>query len=396
MIRLLEEFDKSTPCSAAELEYVQYVRQIALEKIAPRANEFDSSGKFPWANIDVLNGIGLNETIVPAAHGGAPLSFSAILRVIEELSRACPATAITWATTMHAVEPLLEFGTEDQKARFLPRIVSGKLAAVAITESSAGSDVLAMRTTLVPDGDDFRLNGSKVFITNGDVADLILVFALWPQADERRNQLTCVLVDPAQQDGFEVVRCESKLGHRASSTAELRFSDCRISAENVLGGPGGGFNVLLYMLNKSRPSIAAQALGIAGAAFEETLEYINYRRQFGRRILDFQGVQFMVADMVSELVMAKSYLRHVGVLVDTGANHFDIEASILKLVASDAAMHIATAALQLQGGHGYMSGSTVERLFRDAKLTQIWEGANELHRGRIGRSFLLSNGTSRD
>jgi acyl-CoA dehydrogenase len=394
MIRLLEEFDKTTPCSDAELEYIQYVRQIALEKIAPRANEFDSSGVFPWANIEVLNGIGLNESIVPASHGGAPLSFSAILRVIEEISRACPSTAITWATTMHAVEPLLEFGTDDQKARFLPRIVAGKLGAIAITEASGGSDVLAMQSTLVPDGNDFRLNGNKVFITNGDVADLILVFALWPHAAQRRDQLTCVLVDPSQ-DGFEVVRCESKLGHRASSTAELRLSDCRISASNVLGAPGDGFKVLLYMLNKSRPSIAAQALGIAGAAFEETLEYINNRRQFGRRILDFQGVQFIVADMASRLVVAKSYLRHIGVLVDSGANQFDIEASILKVVASDAAMHIATAAMQLQGGHGYMSGSTVERLFRDAKLTQIWEGANELHRGRIGKSFLQSEDTSR-
>jgi acyl-CoA dehydrogenase len=392
MIRLMEEFDKGTPCNSAELEYIQYVRQVALEKIAPRANEFDRTGQFPWANIDVLNGIGLNEAIIPAAYGGAPLSFSAILRVIEEISRACPATAITWATTMHAVEPLLEFGTEDQKARYLPRIVAGKLAAVAITEASGGSDVLAMESTLVPDGNDFRLNGSKVFITNGDVADLILVFALWARASERRDQLTCVLVDPSQ-DGFEVVRCESKLGHRASSTAELRFSDCRIPASNVLSVPGDGFRVLLYMLNKSRPSIAAQALGIAGAAFEETVEYINNRRQFGRRILDFQGVQFIVADMATRLAVAKSYLRHMGLLIDSGANQFDIEASILKLVASDAAMHIATAALQLQGGYGYMSGSTVERLFRDAKLTQIWEGANELHRGRVGKSFLHPDDT---
>jgi acyl-CoA dehydrogenase len=193
-------------------------------------------------------------------------------------------------------------------------------------------------------------------------------------------------VDPALCN-MEVVRRESKLGHRASSTTELRFNDCRIPRAHVLGELGDGFRILLHTLNKSRPSIAAQAIGIAEAALDETRTYVNNRQQFGQRLVDFQGVQFMLADMASQVMAAKAMLSHVAALIVSGATDFDVEASIAKLLATDAAMAVATSAVQLQGGYGYMTGSTVERLFRDAKLTQIWEGANELHRARIGKSF---------
>jgi alkylation response protein AidB-like acyl-CoA dehydrogenase len=206
--------------------------------------------------------------------------------------------------------------------------------------------------------------------------------------------MSAVLVDKGTP-GFEVVRREHKLGHRASSTAVLRFADCRVPASNVLGELGGGFRVLLSMLNKSRPSVAAQALGIALAAFGEIERQVNDRRQFGQRIGDFQGVQFILADLATKLMTARCWLRHVGRLVDDGATNIDVEASILKLVASDAAMETTTQAVQLHGGYGYMTGSKVERLFRDAKLTQIWEGANELHRARIGKSFMVPGGGAR-
>jgi acyl-CoA dehydrogenase len=381
-----DSFDQVMLRSAEEREFLQYVRQAAEEKIAPRAEEFDRTGEFPWANFDVLNGLGLNGVFVPKEYGGTDLSFSCVLLIVEALSRACPSTAISWATTMHALGPLCEYGTHEQKSRFLPRIAEGKLAAVAITESTGGSDALAMRSTLVPDGDDFILNGSKVFITNGDVADLLVVFARWPGAGRPRDQVTAVLVDPAVIR-VEVVRRESKLGHRASSTTELRFTDCRIRRADVLGELGGGFPVLLYMLNKSRPSIAAQAIGIAEAALDETRAYVNTREQFGQRLVEFQGVQFTLADMASQVMAAKAMLSHVAALIDSGAAGLDIEASVAKVLATDAAMNVATLAVQLQGGYGYLTGSTVERLFRDAKVTQIWEGANELHRARIGRSF---------
>jgi alkylation response protein AidB-like acyl-CoA dehydrogenase len=362
------------------------VRQVAAEKIAPRAEEFDRTGAFPWANFDVLNSLGLNGVFVPEEYGGTPLSFGCVLRIVEALSRACPSTAISWATTMHAVAPLCDYGTEDQKSRFLPRIAEGKLAALAITESTGGSDVLAMRSALVPDGDELVLNGSKVFITNGDVADLLVVFARWPEPERPRDQLSCVLVDPALCN-VEVVRRESKLGHRASSTNELRFTDCRIPRTDVLGELGGGFPILLRTLNKTRPSTAAQAIGIADAALDETRAYVNNRKQFGQRLVDLQGVQFTLADMASQVMAAKAMLSYVAALIDSGATDIGVEASVAKLLATDAAMNAATSAVQLQGGYGYMTGSTVERLFRDAKITQIWEGANELHRARIGKSF---------
>jgi acyl-CoA dehydrogenase len=382
-----DSFDQVMVPNPEELEFLQHVRKAAADKIAPRAEEYDETGAFPEENIAVLNGLGLNGAFVPAEYGGFELSFGCALRIVEALSCACPSTAITWATTMHAVASLCEFGTEDQKARFLPRIAEGKLGALAITEESGGSDVLAMRSRLVPDGDDFILSGSKVFITNGDVADLIVVFARWVGAEGPRDQLTCVLVDATVSE-VEVVRREKKLGHRASSTTELRFNDVRIARADVLGELGGGFPILLHTLNKSRPSVAAQAIGIAEAALAETRTYVNNRRQFGRRLLDFQGVQFVVADMASQLVAAKALLCHVATLMDAGTKDLDVAASVLKVLASDAAMAVATSAVQLQGGYGYMAGSGVERLFRDAKLTQIWEGANELHRARIGKSFL--------
>jgi acyl-CoA dehydrogenase len=377
----------SSSLTADEAAFVAYVNEVARDKIAPRADELDQTGEFPWDNIRLLNELGLNGAFIPEEYGGAPLSYSCYLNLVEAVARACPSTAITWATTFHAVSPIVTFGTEKQKLKYLPKIASGGIAAVAITESTGGSDARAMLSRLTPDGEGWRLNGSKVFITNGDVADMLLVFAKWDSDADRRHELTCVLLD-GNADGLEIVRRESKLGHRASSTVELRFDNVRIEADQVLGQAGDGFEILLAMLNKSRPSVAAEAIGIAQAAFDECCDYINQRRQFGQRILDFQGVQFMLADMATKLVTARAWLVEVGRMVDAGRADFDVEASILKVAASDAAMSIATNAVQLQGGYGYITGSKVERLFRDAKLTQIWEGANELHRARIGKSFL--------
>ena len=390
MTALFDRLDHLSPLDEIEAEFVEHVRKVAAEKIAPRAEEYDQSEEFPWENVKLLNSLGLNGVFIPEEYGGTPLSYRGYLQLVEAISRACPATAITWATTFHAIGPVVQFGTPEQKERFLPRIAAGGLAAVAITEASGGSDASAMRSTLrSADGGGYVLDGSKLFITNGDVADVVLVFAKWPEIEGARRQLSAVLVEKGTP-GFTVVRKESKLGHRASSTVELAFDGCSVPEENVLGSLGDGFAILVTMLNRSRPSVAAQAIGIATAAFEETVRYINERQQFGRRILDFQGVQFIVADMATKLATARAWLAHVGSLVDEGAADFDVEASILKLAASDAAMDITTQAVQLQGGYGYMTGSKVERLFRDAKLTQIWEGANELHRARIGRSFLSS------
>jgi acyl-CoA dehydrogenase len=381
------DFDALIGLTEDEQKLISYVASVAQDKIAPRAEEYDQSGEFPWDNVRLINELGMNGVFIPDKYGGTPLSYSCYLRLVEELSKACPSTAITWATTFHAISPVITFGTEGQKQRYLPGIAAGGLAAVAITETSGGSDAFAMKSTLTVDGDELVLSGDKVFITNGDVADVILVFAKGPGGQSRRHQLACVLVDKGTP-GLEIVRREHKLGHRASSTVELRFDDVRLPRDNVLGELTDGVPILFAMLNKSRPSVAAEAIGIAGAAFDLSREYVNERKQFGQRILDFQGVQFMFADMAVKLTTARSLLAQVGRMVDGGCTDFDVEASILKLAASDAAMSIATNAVQLHGGNGYITGSKAERLFRDAKLTQIWEGANELHRARIGKSFL--------
>jgi acyl-CoA dehydrogenase len=285
------------------------------------------------------------------------------------------------------MKPLVDFGREDQKARLLPVMARGGLASLTITEPGAGSDATGMTTEFRPDGDHIVVSGTKTFITNGAHADLYLLFGKWTGIEDSRKAIS-VLVFEKGTPGLSVVREEDKMGLRASSTATLAFDGCRVPRANLLGDPGDGLKILLASLNKSRPSVAAHALGIARAAFEDAVDYINQRRQSGRRIVEFQGIQFMLADMGTDLAMCERWLRHVAALVDGGASDFGVEASMLKMRASDIAMRIATDAVQLHGGYGYCRDYRVERLMRDAKITQIWEGTNQIHRQLIGRSFV--------
>ena len=257
---------------------------------------------------------------------------------------------------------------------------------MAITEASAGSDATRMKTRFTPDGDDIIVDGSKIFITNGDVADLCLLFGKWSEIDDDRQSIS-VLAFEKGTAGFEVVRKEEKMGHRASSTAALAFNGCRVPRENLIGAPGDGLHILLASLNKSRPSVAAHAFGIARAAFRDMTAYTNERVQSGRSVIDFQGNQFMIADLASELAMVEKWIDYVAGLVDGGATEFGLEASIAKMRASDLAMRMATDCVQMFGGYGYCSDYRAERLMRDAKITQIWEGTNQVHRQLIGRSF---------
>jgi acyl-CoA dehydrogenase len=238
-----------------------------------------------------------------------------------------------------------------------------------------------------PEGDEIVVDGGKTFITNGDVADLILLFGKWSGIDGDRSSISALILEQGAP-GLKVVRTEDKMGIRASGTATLAFDGCRVPRANLLGKPGDGLPLLLASLNKSRPSVAAHALGIARAAFEDAVAYINERRQSGRRIIEFQGIQFLLADLASELAQCEAWLWHVARLIDGGAEDIGIEASMLKLRASDLAMRIATEAVQLHGGYGYCKDYRVERLMRDAKITQIWEGTNQIHRQLIGRSFI--------
>jgi alkylation response protein AidB-like acyl-CoA dehydrogenase len=386
-MNLLERLEQSVALSPEERQLVASLRELALGPVAMRAAEFDASGEFPWSNVKDLNALGMNAMFVPEAYGGAGMSYAAYLRCVMELSQACASTGIIWATNFHASRPVIDFGTEEQKRRLLPKIAEGGIAALCITEPTSGSDATGMRTQFVPDGDDIVINGGKLFITNGDVADLYLLFGKWAPLGDGKGAITAVLVEKGTP-GLRFGRREDKMGHRASSTTPLIFEDCRVPRANLLGGEGRGLNILLRSLNKSRPSVAAHALGIARAALNDAVAYINERRQSGKRIIEFQGIQFLLADVAGEQALCESWLWHVAHLVDSGVDDVGLEASLLKMRATDLAMRMTTEAVQLHGGYGYCKEYRVERLMRDAKITQIWEGTNQVHRQLLGRSFV--------
>ncbi len=384
---VISRLDAMLGLAEEEALLLQSVRDFARDEIAPRAVRHDATGEFPWENVEGINALGLNAMFVPEAYGGAGLSYLSYLACVREISAACASTGIIWATNFHAVKPLIDFGSEEQKKRLLPRIAEGALAALVITEPDAGSDATGMRTRFTPDGDEIVVSGTKTFITNGDVANLYVIFGKWAGEENPKAAISCLVLEKGTP-GLSVVRLEDKMGHRASSTATLHFDDCRVPAANLLRGPGEGLALLLASLNKSRPSVGAHALGIARAAFEEATSYVNGRKQSGRKIVEFQGIQFLLADLASELALCDSWLMHVGRLVDGGRSDIGIEASILKMRASDLAMRMTTEAVQLHGGYGYVKEYKVERLMRDAKITQIWEGTNQIHRQLVGRSFI--------
>ncbi len=367
---------------------LEAVAALARGPIADRAAGYDRSGAFPWDNVADINARGLNMMFVPEAYGGLPLSYRCYLACVREISMACASTGIVWATNYHAMKPLIEYGSEEQKLRLLPRIAEGGLGALAITEPGAGSDATGMTTRFDEDGDEIVVTGGKTFITNGDVADLYFVFGKWDGIDDPKRSISALVLEKGTP-GLVVVRKEDKMGTRASSTATIQFDGCRVPRANLVGAPGDGLRILLGSLNRSRPSVAAHALGIARAAFDDAVAYINERRQSGRRIIEFQGIQFTLADLAAELALVENWLWTVGRSVDEGVSDFGMEASILKLRASDLAMRMTTEAVQLLGGYGYCTDFRVERLMRDAKITQIWEGTNQVHRQLIGRSFMV-------
>ena len=386
-MKVFERLDHSVAFSNEERMLIDAVRTLARDEIAPRAAAYDRSGEFPWDNVKSINALGLNAMFVPEAYGGAQLSYAAYLECVREISKACASTGVIWATNFHAMKPLIEFGNEEQKKRLLPKVAEGALASLVITEPTAGSDATGMKTSFKPDGDSIIVNGSKTFITNGAHADLLLVFGKWTDIEDSKASIS-VLVMEKGTPGLKVLREEDKMGLRASSTATLAFDNCRVPRANLLRNPGDGLKILLASLNRSRPSVAAHALGIARGAFEDAVNYINERKQSGRKIVEFQGIQFMLADMATDLAQCEAWLWHVARMVDGGASDSGVESSMLKMRAADVAMRITTDAVQLHGGYGYIKDFRAERLMRDAKITQIWEGTNQIHRQLIGRSFL--------
>ncbi|MDE0852827.1 MAG: acyl-CoA dehydrogenase family protein [Nevskia sp.] len=385
-MKSFDRFQQSRAWTEEEALIIDQVTRLAAETIAPCAESFDIRKEFPWPNIQAFKEIGLNGIFVPEEYGGTPVSYRCFLEVVHTISEACAATGIIFGTNGALVKPILEFGNDEQKKRLLPRIAQGGLGALAITEPHAGSDASTLRTTFRPDGGEIVINGGKIFITTGDVADEILLFGKWTDLGDSQSAVSAVILEKGAP-GFEVVRLESKMGTNASSTAELAFSDCRVPRANLLGKPGDGMRIMMAVLNKSRPSVAAQALGIASAAFKDMVRYANERRQGGKRVIDHQAIAFMIADLGTDLLAARVLLDHVGHLVDAGVKDIGVEASMIKMKASDLAMRLTTDAVQVYGGHGYVKGNRVERLMREAKITQIWEGTNQIQRNVISRDF---------
>ena len=385
-MKVFERLDASHNWAEDEAAVIESVSRLAREEIAPRAAEYDKTKTFPWTNVEAINSLGLNGLFIPEAYGGAGMRYEVYIECARLIAAACASTGIIWSTVFHAIKPVIDFGSDDQKQRFLPQIASGGLAALCITEPDAGSDATGMRTKFIPEGDKIRIEGGKRFISNGDVADVFLVFGKWSEIDDAKAAISALVIEKGAP-GLETLRLEEKLGHRAASTAELAFNGILVPRENLLKNPGDGLGILFAALNKSRPSVAAHALGIARAAFEAAVDYINERRQSGRRIVDFQGIQFMLADIATDLAMCERWLFHVSQMLETGVDDVGVEASMLKMRASDLAMKAADMCVQLHGGYGYVEDYAAERFFRDAKITQIWEGTNQVHQQLIGRSF---------
>lgn len=372
--------------SDSEKDVLKYIVQFAEKEVKPLAREIDQNMTVPRKLIDRMNELGLFASYIPEAYGGAGLSFSFLVRVIEELSKACPSTALVLdgALTLFA-EPLIMFASDDLKKKYLSKIAKGAVGGLALTEATAGSDAAAIKTTAEKKGDKYVINGSKTFISNGSIADFFVVDT---STDRSRGYkgITTFVVDKGTP-GFEIGREIHKMGIRGSSTVELSFNNVEVPAENMVGNLNEGFRVVMETLDAGRIGIAAQALGIAQAAFDEAVEYIKGRKQFGQSVSDFQGIQFMISDMSTQIEAARLLTYRAADMWTEGENTVKIS-SMAKLFASDMAMKVTTDSLQLFGGYGYTTDLDAERHMRDAKITQIYEGTNQIQRVIIAREIL--------
>ncbi|MDD4979848.1 MAG: acyl-CoA dehydrogenase family protein [Candidatus Omnitrophica bacterium] len=365
----------------------ELARKIADEKIRPVAAKHDQTEEFPWEIIKIIADADLFGLFIPAEYGGMANSVLNLCIATEELSRACGGIAVCYAASALGTFPIVLFGNDEQKKKYLPELAKGKkIAAFGITEPEAGSDASGIKTTARKDGDHYILNGLKHFITNGGDADVYTVIAMTDKTKGARGA-SAFIVEKGTP-GFTFGKKEEKLGIRASSTRELIFTDCKIPKENLLSREGMGFIVTMKTFDMSRPGVAAQALGIAQGALDVAVKYAKERQQFGKTIASFQGIQWMLADMATEIEAARALVYSCAREIDGGCKDVGKDSAMAKMYASDVAMKVTTDAVQILGGYGYMRDYPAEKYMRDAKITQIYEGTNQIQRNIIALQLI--------
>ena len=370
-----------------QVELKKIARRIALEKVKPVAAKYDEEGTFSWDLVKVFADAGFYEIFIPEEYGGAGGGVFELSLVVEELSRICGGISLAVAASALGTFPILISGNEAQKAKYLPDLVSGrKIAAFGLTEPSAGSDAASIRTTAVREGDYYIMNGTKCFITNGSVAKIYTIIASTDPSKGSRGASAFIVEEGFE--GFSYGKIEDKMGIRSSKTSELIFEDCKVPVENLIDREGKGFVVAMKTLDRARPGVAAQALGIAQGALDLALEYTMQREQFGKSISSFQGIQWMLADMATQVEASRALVYASARMIDAGLPGVAKGAAIAKLFASDTAMRVTTDAVQLFGGYGYMKDYPIEKFMRDAKITQIYEGTNQIQREVIARALI--------
>lgn len=370
-----------------QLEMQEIARRIANEKMKPVSQKYDEEGIFPWDIVEVMRQSDLFAILVGEEYGGISGKVMDLAIVTEELCAVDMGISLAFGATGLGMYPILIAGSEDQKQKYLTQIAAGeKLAAFALTEANAGSDAGAIETTARKEGDHYILNGTKQWITNGGEADIYCVFAMTDKTRGARG-CSCFIVEKGTP-GFNFGKKENKMGIRASATRELIFEDCIVPAENLIGREGMGFIIAMKVFDKSRPMVGAQAVGVARGAFETAITYSKQRQQFGKPISSFQAIQFMLADMATEIEAARALVYQTARLIDSGAKDYSKESAMCKYFASDVAMKVTTDAVQVLGGYGYMKEYPVEKMMRDAKILQIYEGTNQIQRGIVASALL--------
>ncbi len=380
------------PLNDEQREIRALVRSLARERIAPRAAEIDKKAEFPWDMVELLREHELFGLPYEERYGGTGTGALMVLVAVEEMSKVCATTGLILAVQELGSLGLKLAGTEEQKERYLPRLASGEwLAAYALTEPGSGSDSAAMRTEARREGDVYVLNGSKRFITNAGVASLYTVFAKTDPSD-KHGGISAFVVE-SQTPGFEVGRIEPKMGIKGSTTGEIFFNDCPVPAENLLGEEGEGFRIAMRILDRSRPGIGAQGLGLAQGATDYALDYAKSRETMGKPIAQHQLIAGMLADMETKCEAARGLLYKVGLMIDEDAPDEELTkiSAMAKLFCTDVAMEVTSDAVQVLGGYGYIQEYPVERMMRDAKITQIYEGTNQIQRLVIAREMLREN-----